>query len=61
MKCKHDNVVSGTGCMGDGMICLDCGLDKYPEAFPTEHGKIRNATPEDWKLINKIRKVIQYV
>lgn len=50
--CRHENVVSGTGGMGDGLFCLDCGIDKYPESFPNHGTILREATPEDWTVIN---------
>lgn len=36
IACKmgvHDRVLEGGGAMGDGLTCVDCGRDKYPEVF----------------------------
>lgn len=33
--CKHKVVADGFGGMGDALVCVACGLTKYPEAFPT--------------------------
>jgi hypothetical protein len=29
----HMRVLEGSGLMQDGLVCVDCGRDKYPEAF----------------------------
>jgi hypothetical protein len=29
----HQRVLEGSGMMQDGLTCVDCGRDKYPEAF----------------------------
>lgn len=29
----HLHCVDGEGMFGDGIFCLDCGQDKYPEVF----------------------------
>ena len=29
----HQRVLEGGGMMGDGLTCVDCGRDKYPEVF----------------------------
>lgn len=29
----HHHVLVGGGMMGDGYTCVECGRDKYPEAF----------------------------
>jgi hypothetical protein len=31
--CNH-HFVDGFGAMGDAVVCLRCGLDRYPEALP---------------------------
>lgn len=31
--CNH-LYVCGFGCMGDGVVCANCGVDKYPEVAP---------------------------
>ncbi len=31
--CSH-LVIEGSGAMCDGLVCVTCGLDKYPEASP---------------------------
>lgn len=31
--CNH-LLVDGFGGMGDALVCVKCGLDKYPEALP---------------------------
>lgn len=33
MMCLH-KFVDGFGGMGDAVVCVKCGLDKYPEALP---------------------------
>jgi hypothetical protein len=62
----HLRVVKGTGLMGDGWFCLDCGLDKYPEAWPglwplpfriaDDFHLAKEATDKDWEKINEKRK-----
>lgn len=32
--CNHKVLVDGFGCMGDALVCVFCGLSKYPEVFP---------------------------
>lgn len=32
--CKHRILVDGFGGMGDALVCVECGLSKYPEVFP---------------------------
>lgn len=32
--CKHRILVDGFGCMGDALVCVECGISKYPEVFP---------------------------
>lgn len=32
-NCDH-LLVDGFGGMGDALVCIHCGLDKYPEALP---------------------------
>lgn len=51
----HLNCVSGTGFMGDGVFCLNCGLDKYPESFPGLYNLRRAANSGDWGRINQLR------
>lgn len=47
----HLRVLSGGGSMGDALMCVDCGRNKYPEVFGatfnirTWQGKI-DETPE---------------
>lgn len=29
----HGRVLEGSGLMGDALMCVDCGHEKYPEVF----------------------------
>ena len=41
--------VDGYGMMGDAVICIECGLCKYPEVMSWPWYVDRNATPADHK------------
>lgn len=57
----HIRALEGSGLMQDGLICVDCGRDKYPEVFGVAigirqwSGKI-DRTPEGrqraWEVAN---------
>lgn len=34
--CNH-HFVDGFGGVGDSLVCIHCGLDKYPESIPTAY------------------------
>lgn len=48
--CVH-KFVKGSGVMGDGVICVKCGLDTYPESLGIVLSKLANTAkpiiPED--------------
>jgi len=39
MSCFIHKFVDGFGGMGDAVVCVKCGLDKYPEAIPMSVAK----------------------
>lgn len=41
--------------MGDGIFCLDCGQDKYPESFKGHAKIIGHISEEWWPEITKAR------
>ena len=52
--CNH-LLVGGLGGMGDALVCVKCGLDKYPEAWPQGvlqiaeiKGRIKNPGCKDY-------------
>lgn len=52
-NCMHE-VVSGFNGMGDGLICIHCGLNRYPEGFPP-YLRMLKSTPENMQLAEDAR------
>lgn len=54
--CNH-HFVDGFGGIGDSLVCIHCGLDKYPEAIPIQvmiakmQGRIVKETDEQYNTM----------
>lgn len=52
----HGELIGGLGGMGDAIICLRCGREKYEEHWnPIEVARARDVTEEDWPRIEAAR------
>lgn len=54
---KHGSVIYGTGGMGDGCVCLRCGLDTYSDLRKDCEDWWQIRGKPDWPALKKARSL----